>query len=130
MRSHTLRPQITVSRSEHSRLLALAAGVTSSAAESLLNEMERARVVADSKLPLDTVKMGSQVQYRTDREESVLVELVYPALADISEGKVSVLTPIGAALIGLRVGQSITWESRDGRKNVLTVLSVTEKTRV
>ncbi|WDR03482.1 GreA/GreB family elongation factor [Devosia algicola] len=36
----------------------------------------------------------------------------------------SVLTPVGAALIGLRTGQSITWETRDGRNNVLTVLSV------
>ncbi|WP_407649143.1 GreA/GreB family elongation factor [Devosia algicola] len=50
--------------------------------------------------------------------------MVYPVQADISRGRVSVLTPVGAALIGLRTGQSITWETRDGRNNVLTVLSV------
>jgi regulator of nucleoside diphosphate kinase len=53
------------------------------------------------------------------------VTLVYPAEADIAEGRISVLTPVGTALIGLRAGQSITWRTRDGRKQVLTVLRVT-----
>jgi regulator of nucleoside diphosphate kinase len=44
--------------------------------------------------------------------------------ADFAEGRVSVLTPLGAALIGLTIGQSITWSSRDGREHELTVLSV------
>jgi regulator of nucleoside diphosphate kinase len=86
--------------------------------------MERARVVADPKLPTDVVRMGSRVQYRTDKNEEPEVVLVFPAAADISEGKISVLTPVGAALIGLRTGQSITWEARDGRKLALTVLAV------
>ena len=123
MRTHTLRPQITVAESEHRQLLALTGGGTT-AAEALLVEIERARIVPDHKLARDIVRMGSHVQYRTDRDDLVEVELVYPVDADISAGKVSVLTPVGAALIGLRTGQSITWETRDGRKNVLTVLSV------
>lgn len=123
MRTHTLRPQITVAESEHRQLLALTGGGTT-AAEALLVEIERARIVPDHKLAHDIVRMGSHVQYRTDRDDLVEVELVYPVDADISAGKVSVLTPVGAALIGLRTGQSITWETRDGRKNVLTVLSV------
>lgn len=127
MRTHNLRPQISIAQSEHPQLLALAAGgggSLSQAAESLLMEVERAKVVPDKKLPADIVRMHSRVQYRTDRDESVDVTLVYPVEADISQGKISVLTPIGAALIGLRTGQSMTWETRDGRKNVLTVLSV------
>ena len=68
--------------------------------------------------------MGSRVHYRTDRHDLVDVTLVYPAQADISQAKISVLTPIGAALIGLKTGQSITWRSRDDRKQVLTVLAV------
>ncbi|MEO9298320.1 nucleoside diphosphate kinase regulator [Devosia alba] len=126
MRTHTLRPQIRVAQSEHQQLLALAAAGSASAADSLLIEMERARVVPDAKLPEDVVRMGSRIQYRTDRDDLVDVTLVYPADADIAQGKVSVLTPVGAALIGLRTGQSITWEARDGRKNVLTVLSVVQ----
>jgi regulator of nucleoside diphosphate kinase len=124
MRNHNLRPQIVVAQSEHRQLLAMAAAGTSAAADSLLDEMERARVVPDAKLNPDIVRMGSRVQYRTDEDDLKDVSLVYPVDADISEGKVSVLTPVGAALIGLRTGQSITWEARDGRKNVLTVLSV------
>lgn len=127
MQTHTLRPQITVARTEHQQLLALAAsgsGTISSAADSLWSEMDRARVVADKKLPTDVVRMGSRVQYRTDRNEQIEVVLVFPVDADISQDKISVLTPVGAALIGLRTGQSITWEARDRRKHALTVLSV------
>ncbi len=127
MRTHTLRPSLTIAQSEHRQLLALAAsggGSLSAAAESLLEEVERARVVPDAKLPKDIVRMGSRVQYRTDQDDLVEVSLVFPAQADISQGKISVLTPVGAALVGLRTGQSITWETRDGRKHVLTVLSV------
>lgn len=129
MRTHTLRPQIRVAQSEHRQLLALAAagsGSTTSAADSLLAEMERARVVPDPKLPHDVVRMGARTQYRTDQDNLVDVTLAFPAEADISQGKVSVLTPVGAALIGMRTGQFITWETRNGRKNVLTVLSVTQ----
>lgn len=123
----TLKPTVTLAQSEHAQLLVLAArggGALAAAAESLMNELERARVVPDATLPADVVRMGSRVQYRTDRDEILDVTLVYPQEADIAAGRVSVLTPVGAALIGLRTGQSITWESRDARKHVLTVTSV------
>ncbi|GHA33273.1 nucleoside diphosphate kinase regulator [Devosia pacifica] len=126
MSSRPLRPRIIVAANEHQKLFELAAGASHAAAESLLTEMERARVVPEGKLPSDVVRMGSRVHYRTDRDTSVEVTLVYPRDADISGGRVSVLTPIGAALIGLRAGQSITWEARDGRHHVLTVLSVSQ----
>lgn len=124
MRTHTLRPRITVARSEHQQLLALAVSGNGGAADSLWDEMERAQVVADPKLPIDVVRMGSRVRYRTDKDEELELVLVFPVAADISEGKISVLTPVGAALIGLRTGQSITWQARDGRKHALTVLAV------
>ena len=127
MRPHTLRPQITVTQSEHRKLLMLAAssnGSTGAAADSLFAEMERAEVVPDGKLPPDVVGMGARVRYRSDRDEIIEVDLVYPSEADISKSRISVLTPVGAALIGLRTGQSITWESGDGKGNVLTVLLV------
>lgn len=130
MRNYTLRPQITVSQSEYQKLLTLAAagsGPLSAGAARLFDEMERAHIVADHKLPADIVRMGSRVVYRTDKDEEREVVLVFPADADISERKISVLTPVGAALIGLRTGQSITWESRDGRNNALTVLSVIQQ---
>ncbi|MGB3338357.1 MAG: nucleoside diphosphate kinase regulator [Devosia sp.] len=124
MRSHILRPAIVVGQSEHTQLFTLASGSQMPAAESLLMEMERARIVPDHKVPQDVVRIGSRVQYRTDKDELVDVTLVYPARANISLGRISVLTPVGAALIGLRTGQSITYEARDGRRHVVTVLSV------
>jgi regulator of nucleoside diphosphate kinase len=69
------------------------------------------------------VTMGSKVSFRDDttgQERTVL--LVYPDEADVSEGKISVLTPIGAALIGLSIGQSIEWQTPAGGWRSLTVL--------
>lgn len=129
MRSRSLRPEITLVQSEHRKLLILAAAATETpalAAESLLAEMERAVVVPDGSLPPDVVAMGSRVRYRTDKDEIVEVTLVYPADGDDFRGKVSVLTPLGAALIGLRTGQSITWDAGAGEANMLTVLSVVQ----
>ena len=53
-----------------------------------------------------------------------MVTLVYPEHADISQRKVSVLTPVGTALIGLRAGDSITWQAPDGQRRQLTVFWV------
>jgi regulator of nucleoside diphosphate kinase len=69
--------------------------------------------------------MGSKVSFTTTDGFNRTYQLVYPGEADISEGKVSVLTPIGAALIGLSEGQSIPWTARDGRELSLTVERVT-----
>lgn len=128
LRRYDLKPKIVLSEEDHRKLIALAlagTGHTSDAAEDLLYEIERARIVPVPKLAPSVVRMGSTVTYRPDSGPERTVTLVYPADADIAAGKVSVLTPVGTALIGLDVGQSITWEGRDGHKHVLTVLSVT-----
>src|SRR3546814_18742657 len=55
------------------------------------------------------------------------VQMVYPADADISSGKISILTPIGAGLIGLSEGQSILWPDRDGHERCLQIVRVTRE---
>jgi regulator of nucleoside diphosphate kinase len=71
--------------------------------------------------------MNSEVEFRDDTTGKIQrVTLVYPEEADISQRKVSVLTPVGTALIGLRNGNSITWETPNGEVRQLTVLSVWE----
>ena len=71
--------------------------------------------------------MGSEVEFRDETTGTVRkVTLVYPGEADIALGKISVLTPIGTALIGLGVGQSIMWETRTGDLKRLTVLQTHE----
>lgn len=123
----TLSPDIVLSAHDHRRLTDLAhAGINmaSTVADDLLYELERADVLPDDQMPSDVVRMGCGVRYRTDDGGERDLTLVFPAEADIVHGRVSVMTPIGAALIGLRQGQSITWVARTGRKQMLTVLEV------
>jgi regulator of nucleoside diphosphate kinase len=119
-------PDIIVGKDEHRTLLVLAmagTGHTAIDADELLYELERAMVVADGFVPPEVVRMGSSVTFQTG-DETRRVQLVYPKAADIAEGRISVLTPIGTALLGLRAGQSITWRTRDDRRQALTVLRV------
>lgn len=123
-----LSPDILVSADEHRRLTLLAlagTGHTPDDSDWLLHELDRAHVVAD--VPEDVVRMNATVRFRTTNGEENSVQLVFPKDADIALGRISVLTPVGSALIGMRAGQSITWLTRDGRKQVLTVLAVTQE---
>lgn len=129
MHRYNLQPKIVLSEDDHRKLIALAlagSGHSSDAADDLLYEIERARVVPTVKLASSVVRMGSRVTYRPDNGPERTVQLVYPVDADIAEGKVSVLTPVGTALIGLRVGQSITWRDRAQKRHMLTVLEVVQ----
>lgn len=120
-------PQIVIGTHDYDRLLSLANGITepmAEIAEHLLIELERTRIVPQSQVPLNAVCMGSTVSFTTSDGFNRTFKLVYPGEADISSGKVSVLTPVGAALIGLREGQTIPWTTRDGGCRTLTVLSV------
>ncbi|MBZ9799073.1 nucleoside diphosphate kinase regulator [Mesorhizobium sp. ES1-4] len=118
------RPAITMTRSDHqslSRLTESRAARDPDMSEQLLAELDRARVVEDRRIAADVVRVGSTLRFTTDAGEDRTVTLVFPGEADIAMGKVSVLTPIGAALIGLSASQSIDWTSRDGRIHRLTV---------
>ena len=119
-------PAIIVSVTDHHRLLGLAEAAEDripDVASVLQSEMERAQVVAADEVPDNVVRMGSIVEFSSDAGQR-RVTLVYPVEADIAEGRISILTPIGAALIGLSQGQSIAWTARDGRRHRLTVLEV------
>ena len=120
-------PRLILGVEDHGKLMTMANGITgpmANVADPLMNELDRARVVAQSKLPEDAVRLGSVVSFTTTDGFDRTYQLVFPGEADISSGKVSVLTPIGAALIGLREGQSIPWTARDGRRLSLTVVRV------
>lgn len=120
-------PKIVVGDDEHERLSALAASIAGrqpELAEELQAEMDRARVVKAGKVPAGVVRMNSKVEFETDDGHRRRVTLVYPGEADISAGRVSILTPIGTALIGLSAGQSFSWTARDGREQRLTVTAV------
>ena len=121
------KTKIVVSEAEYDRLVGLATAALDripEVAEELLAEMDRASVVAEKSVPRNAVRMGSTVEYQTADGEKRRVTLVYPGDANIADGKISIMTPIGTALIGLSPGQSINWIARDGRQHELTVVAV------
>ena len=100
-------------------------GVESSAAEMLEAELDRAHVVAKDEIPPDVVSMRSRVIYEdVDTGEQREAVLVYPEEADLAHSLISVLAPIGTALLGLRTGQSISWPVPGRRTRTIRVVSV------
>lgn len=123
------KPNITLLAADYERLSALADAAMYKEPETvdmLTEELERARVITRGQAPKNIVRMGSDVLFRDDATKEIRrITLVFPGEADIAENKVSVLTPVGAALIGLRPGQSIAWRTRSGELKRLTVLKAT-----
>ena len=93
--------------------------------ELLLDEIDRATICDRTDIPPDVVTMGSSVTFLDEKSGAQrTVRLVYPADADIAAGRMSILTPVGAGLIGLSVGQSINWPDRGGIEHRLTIVAV------
>jgi regulator of nucleoside diphosphate kinase len=125
---NTELPPISLVADDLARLEILASAATrqgTPVADFLAQEIARAQVLAGPEILPGLVRMGSHVEYRDDATGDVRgVTLVFPDKADISQGKVSVLTPLGAALIGLSVTQSIEFETPSGGRRSITVLNV------
>jgi regulator of nucleoside diphosphate kinase len=96
----------------------------------LLDELDRAATVPAEELPADAVTMRSHVVFvdQTSGERHA-VQLVYPGEADMARQRVSILTPIGAALIGMRVGNAIDWPNRHGERRRLEIVEVIQPGR-
>ncbi|GAB3514956.1 nucleoside diphosphate kinase regulator [Pseudoxanthomonas daejeonensis] len=123
-----LPPSLIISSRDLTRLEALLDSPVLSrhpAALALIDELNRAEVRPPEQMPADVVTMHSQVECEdiASGERHVLT-LVYPNEADVERGRVSVLAPVGSALLGLSVGQSIDWEAPGGRSLKLRVMSV------
>lgn len=123
-------PKIVICADYLARIEALAENAihrNPSLAKKLLKEVGRARIAKAAKMPETTVSIGSTVTYRDeDTGQQNTIVLVFPADADISQQKVSLMTPIGAALLGLSQGASFHWETIDMQRRTLTVLNVSQ----
>jgi regulator of nucleoside diphosphate kinase len=107
-----VRPAILMAETDVERLSALALQMEPSsplAANLLLDEIDRAQIVADREMPDDVVRMHSTVEFVDEAH---------------GQTRVSVLTPVGAGLIGLRARQEIRWPDRDGHERSLKILKV------
>jgi len=97
----------------------------------LLDEIGRAKLHSRNRIAPDVVTMHARVAFLDEASgSSRTVQLVYPREADIAEDRVSILTLVGAGLIGMRAGQSIMWPDRGGRERLLTIADVTRSEEV
>lgn len=122
-------PEITVTKWDLGRLECLlsihASHWSWRSVEHLVRGLMRATIVDEDSIPADVVTMGSRVEYRQEGQTSgQVVTLSYPGEREFIDDAISVLTPIGAALLGLAVGQSICYAGPDGRPITLTVTRV------
>lgn len=121
-------PRVTIDQSHLADLESLAEGAmdrSPQVADKLFEELSRARIVDSGKLPANVVTIGNTVTYRDETTGAErTVTLVYPREADISQNRVSVVTPIGVALLGLTEGASFSWEARNNVTHQFTIVRV------
>ncbi|MBA7597315.1 Regulator of nucleoside diphosphate kinase [subsurface metagenome] len=85
----------------------------------LEKELNRGKIVEPEDIPKDVITMNSMVRLKDlDSGEEMTYTLVFPGIADISKNKISILAPIGTALIGYRVGDIIEWEVPAGLRKL------------
>lgn len=122
------RPAIIINERDAERLdrlLEQPAHASLAIADALNEELDRANMCAPDAMPHDVVTMNSKVKFRDLTTGEVRVRtLVYPAQMTDSATQLSVLAPVGAALIGLRAGDTINWALPGGTSTHLEVLEL------
>lgn len=113
--------QIVVTEADRRRLEVLLASEFAKAIgprvhlDDLLRELDRAQIVAPDEVPHDVVTMDSRiVVHDVDTGEDETYTLVYPSDADIASGRLSILAPIGTAILGQHVGDVVRWRVPGG----------------
>ncbi|MNY26467.1 Regulator of nucleoside diphosphate kinase [compost metagenome] len=85
--------------------------------QKLEDELKNAKIYKESELPVDVICLNSEIELlEVDNEKKMKIKLVLPNEADMKTQKVSVLAPIGIALIGYRKGDMVDWEMPNGLK--------------
>lgn len=93
-------------------------------AEELEMELKKAEVVQKDELPEDVVRLNSTVTIREEKENKILqLTVVTPEKANIKERLISIMSPIGTALIGFRKGEQVRWKVPAGKKT-FTIINV------
>ena len=126
------QPSITVSTRDLERLSALLAGAAgqTEAGRALEAELDRAHAVEDDALPEDVVAMHRRVRFSQEDGPCREMTLVYPHEADAEQGRISVLAPVGSALLGLSVGDQIDWPGPAGKPLRVELTEVTPPSAV
>lgn len=121
------KPPIIVTISDYERLeqlLAMPKYRNLPGADALRNELDRATIVESADIPPDVITMNSTVRFIDDTtKDQYEMTLVYPDATD-GANKVSIMAPVGSALLGMSVGQSIPWQVPGRQKLQLRVLEI------
>jgi len=121
-------PKIVINADDLAHIEALAEGAIErnpALADRLMDEIGRARIVKPARMPSNVVAIGSTVTYRDESTGAErTVTLTYPEDADIAQQRVSLVTPIGVALLGLAEGAVFHWDTRAGQRKTLSVIRV------
>lgn len=123
-------PMVTLTEMDYYRLNALMDNQSyffekEKSLEDLENEIERARLIDFPEIPTDLITMNSRFRYLNVTDDKVCeMTIVYPHQADSDKKWISVTAPLGAALIGLRVGDEIDWAFPDGKTRTLKLLDI------
>ena len=124
------RPAIVLTAEDHlllSRTVSGAGDGLADLAAELARELDRARILPEGRSSPDHVRIGSRVSFRDEATgKASTIKLVRPEEADVDAGRISVMTPIGVALIGMAAQKSINWATRSGEIRRLTVTEVTD----
>ena len=93
-------------------------------AEDLLAELKKAKLVSKDEFPANVVRLNSTVRIKPKDKDYVMeLMIVTPDKADIKDRKISIMSPIGTALIGFRQGENVKWQVPSGKKT-FTILEV------
>lgn len=123
------RPPITISSLDVARLERMLGSLSSNQfpdKDDLQAELDRANIVEPQEIPPDVVTMNSTVTFRVESSDSEFsLTLVYPNDTGDGTGKISILAPVGSALLGLREGDEISWPKPGGGLLLVRILKVT-----
>ncbi|MCU1795723.1 nucleoside diphosphate kinase regulator [Pectobacterium polaris] len=122
------KPNLTISELDAERLdmlLEQPAFADSDIAQALNEELDRADILPSASIPSHVVTMNSRVRFRDlNTNEEHIRTLVYPAAVKDSQEPLSVMAPLGAALLGMHVGNSIAWQLPNGEETRIEVLEL------
>lgn len=123
-----MKPEITVSTSDLERLEGLLSKPPTrnrSDLDGLRAELDRANILDTDGMPADVIMMNSRARFREETSgREYELTLAWPHEANAADGKVSIFSPAGSALLGLSVGQSIDWQTPEGHAIQLRILAV------
>ncbi len=123
----TQPPRIVMSRFDQERLEKLLTSVGARPdLDALREEIDRAEVVEPEEIPPNCVTMNSRVRFADEQSGAEHeITLVFPGHANVEENRISILAPVGSALLGLSVGDIIEWPLPNARSRQLRVTAVT-----